>query len=115
MRPLVRVGSKTTSRRPEVSDLGAELRQGEEMYRKFNRFGPSQIKRLQHSRIMPSVVVELGELVGVIYRSDKWQPGRPRTYIHFMEDPPVLVSNVQGTHLYIVGGSYRVTRRGIEG
>jgi hypothetical protein len=32
-----------------------------------------------------------------------------------MEDRPRLVSNVAGTQLYVVGGSYRVTRRGIEG
>jgi hypothetical protein len=60
-------------------------------------------------------VVELGELVGLVYRSDKGQRGEPRNYIHFMQDPPRLVSNVEGTQLYIVGGSYRVTRRGIEG
>jgi hypothetical protein len=59
--------------------------------------------------------VELGQLAGLIYRSDKGQPGLPRTYIHFMQDPPWLVSNIEGTQLYIVGGSYRVTRRGIEG
>jgi hypothetical protein len=65
---------------------------------------------------MPPIVVDLGELVGVMYRSDKGRPaGHPRTYIHRMEDPPRLVSNMEGTQLYIVGGSYRVTPRGIEG
>ena len=65
--------------------------------------------------MIPPVVVELGELVGLIYRSDKGQPGQPLTYIHQMEDPPRLVSNIEGTQLYIVGGSYRVTPQGIEG
>jgi hypothetical protein len=64
---------------------------------------------------MEPVVVELGELVGLIYRSDKWQPGQPRPYIHLMQDPPRLVSNVEGTQLYILGGSYRITEHGIEG
>jgi hypothetical protein len=64
---------------------------------------------------MPPIVVELGNLLGLIYRSDKGQPGRQRAYIHVMQDPPRLVSNPEGTQLYIVGGSYRVTRRGIEG
>lgn len=85
------------------------------LYRRFNRFGPSRLARVSHRRLMPPLVVELGELVGVVYRSDKWQPGRPRTYIHFMADRPRLVSDVAGRQLYIVGGSYRVTRRGIEG
>jgi hypothetical protein len=60
-------------------------------------------------------LVDLGELAGLIYRSDKWHPGQVQTYIHFMETPPRLASDAGGTQLYIVGGDYRVTRRGIEG
>ncbi len=60
-------------------------------------------------------MVQLGDLLGLIYRSDKWQRGQPRTYIHFMEDPPRLVSDVGGRRLFVIGGSYRVTVRGIEG
>jgi len=71
--------------------------------------------KIRHSRLMPAVVVQLGELVGLIYRSDKWRSGRPRNYIHFMDDPPRLVSDANGTQLYVVGGSYRVSARGIEG
>jgi len=92
-----------------------QLRLGEGLYRQFNRFGPARIEHVHHPRLMPPVVVELGELAGLIYRSDKWQPGNPRTYIHFMENPACLVSNVTGTQLYIVGGDYRITPRGIEG
>jgi hypothetical protein len=86
-----------------------------DLYQMFNRFEPSRVMRVRHPRLIPPVVMELGELAGVIYRSEKGQPGRPLTYIHFMQDPPLLVSNVAGTQLYIVGGSYRVTPRGIEG
>jgi hypothetical protein len=64
---------------------------------------------------MPAVVIELGELAGLVYRTDKGQPGQERTFIHFLQDPPQLVSNVEGTQLYIVGGRYRVTAAGIEG
>lgn len=63
---------------------------------------------------MPPVVVDLGELLAVVYRSSKWV-GYPRTYIHYMEDPPRLASDVEGRRLYVVGGSYRITARGIEG
>jgi hypothetical protein len=92
-----------------------ELRRGAELYRQFYRFEPAHLQRLAYPRLAPPVVVTLGELVGVIYRSDKWNPGRLRTYIHFMEDRPQLASNVEGSQLYIVGGSYRITPRGIEG
>jgi hypothetical protein len=60
--------------------------------------------------------VALGELLGVIYRSARLGAGRrPRAYIHLMRIPPRLVSNLKGTQLYIVGGRYRVTPRGIVG
>ena len=62
-----------------------------------------------------SSLTELGELVGVIYRSDRRTPGRARTYIHFMRDRPRLASDATGRQLYVVGGSYRITARGIEG
>lgn len=92
-----------------------QLQAGKELYRKFNLFAPARIEHVRHSRLIPPVVVELGDLAGLIYRSDKWQPGNPRTYIHFMDTPPRLVSNVSGTQLYIVGGDYKITSRGIEG
>jgi hypothetical protein len=63
---------------------------------------------------LPPVVVELGRLVALAYRSDKWV-GRPHTFIHFMKDPPRLVCDVTGRRLFVVGGSYQVTARGIEG
>jgi hypothetical protein len=91
------------------------MQQGMSLYHAFNGFEPSQVVKVHHLRVIPPVVVELGELVGLIYRSDKGQPGQPRTYIHRMEHPPRLVSNIEGTQLYIVGGSYQVTPRGIEG
>ena len=92
-----------------------DMQQGIGLYRTFNRFGPSSIVIVRQSRVIPPVVVDLGELVGLIYRSDKARPGHPQTYIHFMEEPPRLVSNVEGRQLYFVGGSYRVTQHGIEG
>jgi hypothetical protein len=63
---------------------------------------------------MPNVLVLLGALRGLIYRADRGDGG-VRTYIHFMEREPQLTCNTDGTQLYIVGGNYRVTRRGIEG
>jgi hypothetical protein len=91
------------------------ISQGEALYQAFNGFKPSRVEKVHHSRVIPPVVVELGDLVGLIYRSDKGQPGKQLTYIHRMEDPPRLVSNIEGTQLYVVGGSYRVTPQGIEG
>ena len=84
------------------------------LYRRFTRFPARSLQRVSHQRIMPPVVVELGRLAAVVYRSDKWV-GHPRTYIHRMEDPPRLVSDVAGRRLFLIGGNYRITSRGIEG
>ena len=84
------------------------------LYRRFTRLPARSVQRVSHQRLVPPVVVELGRLVAVMYRSDKWV-GHPRTYIHYMEDPPRLVSDVAGRQLFVVGGNYRITARGIEG
>lgn len=92
----------------------ADIDRGIALFRTFNRFSPAALVNVR-AHCVPPVLVQLGEAVGLIYRSDKWQRGRPRTYIHFMEDPPLLASNVAGTQLFLIGGSYQVTPRGIEG
>jgi transglutaminase-like putative cysteine protease len=60
-------------------------------------------------------LVEVGRLLGLIYRS----PGRPgapgHPCIHLMREPPWLMRSVDGRQLHIVGGRYRITGRGIEG
>ena len=97
-----------------VRPLGAAVRSAATLYRQFTRMPARSIERVAHARLMPPVVLEIGRLAGLVYRSSKWV-GRPRTYIHVMDDPPRLVSDVTGRRLFIVGGSYRVTPRGIEG
>ena len=86
-----------------------------QLFERFHSFAPPQIVRRPCRRLIPKVLVKLGHLRGVIYSSDKKQCGRPRTFIHFMEAPPLLASDVDGKQLYIVGGDYRVTSKGIEG
>jgi hypothetical protein len=64
---------------------------------------------------MPQVLVQIGKLRGLIYSADRGKPGSCRTYIHFMDWPPLLACNSRGDQLYVLGGKYRVTHRGIEG
>jgi transglutaminase-like putative cysteine protease len=85
------------------------------LYRYFAGRAAASATVVRHTRTIPPVVVDLGELVGIMYRSDKWHPDRPRTYVHFMQDRPRLVSDPDGRQLYLVGGRYRITKRGIEG
>jgi hypothetical protein len=58
---------------------------------------------------------DLGRLRALIYVSDRGCRGRPRTFIHFMRRWPRLACDRSGRQLFIIGGNYRVTPRGIEG
>ena len=98
-----------------VQGCDSSLKTAHELFERFHSFASPKTLRRQCPRLMPRVLVNLGELRGLIYRSDKEQCGRPRTFIHFMETPPLLASDPEGKQLYIVGGNYRVTARGIEG
>jgi hypothetical protein len=84
------------------------------LYRRFTRFPARSLTRVPHRRLVPPVVVDLGRLMAIVYRSDKWV-GYPRTYIHRMDTPPRLACDVGGRQLFVIGGDYRVTARGIEG
>lgn len=86
------------------------------LFRRFHCYAAPKIERQPCKRIIPRVLVRLGNLRGLIYSSDRAQCGRPRTFIHFMESPPpMLACDPQGEQLFILGGRYRVTRNGIEG
>lgn len=91
------------------------LQKGKTLFRLFHCFPAPRIVRRPCPRVIPRVLVKLGRLKGVIYSSDRGEQNCPKTYIHFMEEPPLLVSDTRGRQLYIIGGRYRVTRRGIEG
>ncbi len=98
-----------------VDDCGPSFDTARQLFERFHSFAPPHTLRRHCRRLMPKVLVNLGELRGLIYSSDKEQCGRPRTFIHFMETPPLLATDSSGKQLYIVGGNYRVTSRGIEG
>ncbi len=89
--------------------------QGQALFRLFHSFPAPVVTRTRCARLIPKVLAQLGHLRGLIYSSEKGSPGHANTFIHFMEHPPLLTSNPEGTQLYIVGGRYRVTPLGIEG
>jgi hypothetical protein len=86
-----------------------------ELFRTFHHFPCGRVDYRRCRRVMPKVLVRLGRLKGLIYSSDRGQPGQPRSFVHFLETPAMLACDPAGTQLYIVGGRYRITRRGIEG
>jgi hypothetical protein len=91
-----------------------EVARAQRLYETFYGCEPSRTRRERFNRIVPSVLVDLGSLRGLIY-SKRSGDGPKRTFIHFMEDPPRLMCDADGRRLFVIGGSYRITRRGIEG
>jgi len=57
----------------------------------------------------------VGELRGVIYRRAGLPGEVPKNYVHFFKQAPLLAADSMGRKLFIIGGHYRVTKRGIEG
>jgi len=105
--------SRSKTAGPERCDRS--LKAARNLFGKFHCFAPPGVIFEPCRRVIPKVLVSLGQLRGLIYKSDKWQRGRPQTYIHFMETPPRLACDPEGKQLYIIGGNYKVTARGIEG
>lgn len=99
----------------EPADESQRSIEARALYARFHGFAPQRLDRHPCKRLIPPVLTGLGELRGVIYSSDRGQPGRPRNFVHTFEKPPLLASDPSGRRLYVIGGSYRVTRLGIEG
>jgi hypothetical protein len=91
----------------------ARLARARRLFAAFAGCPASSIAARRIDRRIPDVLVDLGALRGVVYTRD--HGGVSRTYIHFMDDPPRLACDAHGRQLYVLGGSYRITRRGIEG
>jgi len=77
-------------------------------------------KRATETRVMnvpdvPETVVLLGKLQSVSYVVEKEGDGEQVEYVHRFRRKPALLTDADGRHLYIAGGSIRVTDRGIEG
>jgi hypothetical protein len=95
----------------EASALARAVR----LFRRYQQDRPRRVERRPADRLMPPVLVDLGELRGLIYRSDRGPARKASTYVHFFDRPPRLTADPDGRRLFIMGGCYRVTRRGIEG
>ncbi len=98
-----------------VSVADGKLDRARALYERFHCFPSAQLRSQACRREIPRVLVGLGELCGVIYRSDRGQCGQPRPFVHFFQQPPQLACDADGRQLFVLGGNYQVTRRGLEG
>lgn len=94
------------------SDLGEACA----LYRQFTGRAPGRLAIARLPRTAPGVLVDLGELTALVYRAARRAdaPSRAESYVHRFESPPRLLADATGRHLFIAGGRFRVTRRGIQ-
>lgn len=102
---------KATRRNPSTAEWNAII----ELFETFHGFEPDKVEivSVDTDRI-PKALVQVGDLVEIVYKSDKFD-GKMREYVHtFGKEKPILAAGANGK-LYIIGGKYKITSRGIEG
>lgn len=93
--------------------IDAQVRQAVARFTGFKGEAPAQVSRV--SVAAPSrVMLTIGECIGIMYRTSRG--GRTDNYLHRFKKSarPTLAVSSDGRSLYLLGGAYRVTDRGIE-
>jgi hypothetical protein len=89
------------------------LERAKSTYRKWSELEPGQVTRVRAPARVPKAMAKLGELVSVVYRSDKYD-GKAKLYEHKTKRPrPVLAADPEGRHVFIVGGNMKITADGL--
>lgn len=68
--------------------------------------------RARAPKRVPKVMAKLGELVKVVYRSDKYD-GKSKLYEHTTRRPRPVLATADGRDIHIVGGRMHATRDGL--
>lgn len=95
----------TTARRQRKVKAAARL------FEDFTGHRPRFVERVTVN--VPDVLMLVGECDGVLYSCVR--DGKAQKYIHQFSKTsrPLLCSNETGTQLYLIGGQYNFTSRGI--
>ncbi len=102
--------SRKVKQNPSDGEWQAVVR----LFDEFHDFEPTTAVAYKiDSLSIPGVLVRLGDLIEITYKSNKFDK-RSRLYVHkFGANKPVLAASKDGK-LFIIGGGYRITGRGIE-
>ncbi len=90
----------------------AKLQKAARLYEDFTGDAPQYIERVYVD--VPQVVLLVGELDAVLYSCHR--DGKLEHYRHTFKKSsrPLLVTNETGSALFVVGGRYSFTEKGIE-
>jgi len=119
-RALINPGPSDEEEEEEEADPavdGDELEDLEEEYANFH-WGTRPDRIAQVDVTPPRTLVGIGELEAVVYRTKKGER-RQASWIHELGEDggskPILAYDPESDQLYIIGGDYKITPRGIEG
>lgn len=112
-KPRRRKNPRRTKHRSNPAPGIAEAR---DAYQEFHWGIPAhQVLKKQLSPIPKRPLMSLGKLEAVTYSTAKKGDGFSHYHHEFEGDKPLLTIDLDNDRLHVVGGSYTVTKRGIEG
>lgn len=104
---------RTVKKNPAPArDTQAQVRQAVQRFTGFRGDAPTEVRRVKVST--PGVMLTMGNCLGIMYETVR--DGRREKYLHRFNKKarPLLAVSSDGRKLYLIGGSYSVTDRGIE-
>lgn len=111
VRPSSRAGQRRTSFR-RVNPESPEAQKAADLYERFSGQEAEFVGRVEMPKL-PKFGVCIGELDGVLYTTVR--DGVTEKYIHKFKaiDKPLFVVSPDGKQLFLIGGGYDFTERGI--
>lgn len=103
---------QAAARRNPTPARRAQLEEAIKLYRAFRGDDPGGVVTVKVPPI-PSTMLTVGECIGIMYRTER--DGEVANYLHRFRQSarPTLAVSSDGRSLYLLGGAYRVTDRGI--
>ena len=104
--------SRARQRRSKIATTAAQVRRAANLYEKFTGHDAEEMGRVKVPAI-PRVGVAIGTLDFIGYTTVR--DGQTEKYIHKFKpaDKPLFVVSPDGKQLFMVGGGYDFTERGI--
>jgi len=102
-----------TKKNPAKSRYEREIQEAISRFTGFRGDAPQSIEQIELKQIDP-VQLTMGRCLGIMYETVR--DGEREQYLHEFEKSarPLLTVSSDGLQLYLIGGSYSVTDRGIE-
>jgi hypothetical protein len=104
--------SSRAGKAQRVKSRSAEIRRAAGLYQRFSGHEAEEVGRVNIAP-PPRTLVAVGELDGVLYTTVR--DGKVEKYIHKFasKDKPVLAVSPDGKRMFVVGGRFTFTERGI--